>query len=226
MNCQEVRALLDELVDGTLQEDERRAVEEHLKGCVECRTSEAGLRTLLARVGALPRRIPPMRDPWPDIARRLRTGEVIPLDFAGRSRRWYPLGAVAAAAAVLIVAVSLVTAVLVGRERAARVASAPELPAVAAGVTPASLELAQAQATFDGARKQLVAALNARKASLSPQTLAVVERNLEIIDRAVGEMQAALARDPGNRELPALLLTAYRQEIDLLQRVVRLPSRG
>jgi CheY-like chemotaxis protein len=54
----------------------------------------------------------------------------------------------------------------------------------------------------------------------------VVEENLKIIDRAVGEVQAALARDPGNRELPALLMTAYRQEIDLLQRVVQLPSRG
>jgi len=226
MNCREVRGLLDDLVDGTLRAEERRAVEEHLKGCVECRTSEAGLRTLLARIGTLPRRIAPAHDPWPDIARRIKTGEVIPLDFAGRSRRWYPLGAAAAAAAVVVVAVALVTAVLVGRERAARVAQSQERPATAAGVMPVSLDLAQAQATFDGARTQLLAALEARKESLSPQTLAVVEENLKIINRAVGEMQAALARDPGNRELPALLLTAYRQEIDLLQRVVQLPSRG
>jgi anti-sigma factor RsiW len=226
MNCREVRALLDDLVDGTLQPEKRRAVEEHLKGCVECRTSESGLRTLLARVGALPRSIVPVRDPWPGIIARIRDGEVIEADFAGRSRRWYPLGAAAAAAAVLIVADSLVTAFLVGRERAARVAQATEAPTAAAGVTPASLDLAQAQAAFDGARTQLLAALEARKGSLSPQTLAVVEENLKIIDGAVGEMQAALARDPGNRELPALLVTAYRQEIDLLQRVIQLPSRG
>lgn len=31
MNCREVRALLDDLVDGTLNAEERRAVEEHLK---------------------------------------------------------------------------------------------------------------------------------------------------------------------------------------------------
>ena len=226
MNCREVRALLNDLVDGTLQEAERRTVEGHLKGCVECRTSEAGLRALLARVGALPRSIAPVRDAWPGIVSRIGAGEVIESDFAGRGRRWYPLGAVAAAAAVLIVAVSLVTAVLVGRERAARVALAPVRPGTTAGVAPASLELAQAQATFDAARTQLLAALEARKGSLSPQTLAVVEENLKIIDRAVGEMQAALARDPGNRELPMLLVTAYRQEIDLLQRVVQLPGRG
>ena len=226
MNCREVRALLDELVDGALQGEARRAVEGHLRSCVECRASEAGLRALLARVGALPRSIAPARDPWPDIARRITTGEIIPLDFAGRSRRWYPLGAAAAAAAVLIVAISLVTAVLVRRERATRVAAGSEQPTATAGVALASLELGQAQATFDAARKQLLAVVEARKGSLSPQTLAVVEENLKIIDRAVGEMQAALARDPGNRELPALLLTAYRQEIDFLQRVVQLPSRG
>jgi hypothetical protein len=93
-------------------------------------------------------------------------------------------------------------------------------------VTPASLELGQVQATFAAARQQLLAALEARKGSLSPQTLAVVEENLKIIDKAVGEMQAALARDPGNRELPMLLVTAYRQEIDLLRRVTQLPSHG
>ena len=226
MNCREVQALLDDLLDGDLPEGQRRKVEDHLRGCAECRTSEARLRALLARVGALPRSLAPARDPWSGIVSRITAGEVIEHDFAGRGRRWYPLGAAAAAAAVLILTVSLVTAVLVSRERASRVALAPERSGAAVGVTPASLELAKAQATYAAARQQLLAALEARKGSLSPQTLAVVEENLRIIDRAVGEMQAALARDPGNRELPMLLVTAYRQEIDLLRRVTQLPSRG
>jgi anti-sigma factor RsiW len=226
MNCREVRALLDDLVDGDLSEEHRREVEKHLERCVECRTSEAGLRALLARVGALSRSLAPARDPWPGIVSRITAGEVIEHDFAGEGRRWYLLGAAAAAAAVLIVAVSVVMAVLVGRERASRVVLTPERPGAAVGVTPASLDLAQAQATYTAARQQLLAAFEARKGSLSPQTLAVVEENLRIIDKAVGEMQAALARDPGNRELPMLLVTAYQQGIDLLQRVTQLPTRG
>jgi hypothetical protein len=39
-------------------------------------------------------------------------------------------------------------------------------------------------------------------------------------------MEDALARDPGNQELPSLLVTAYRQEIDMLQRAAGLPARG
>jgi anti-sigma factor RsiW len=225
MNCREVLALLDDFVDGALPEQEMRAVARHLEGCAECRTSDARMRALLAKVGALPRRIAPPRDPWPGIAERIVAGNVVQFDYAGRSKRWYLLGAAAVAAAVLIAAVSLVTALLVRSGRESRVASVPERP-TATVLTPASLELAQAQATYETARKQLLAALDARKASLSPQTVAVVERNLKIIDRAVGEMQTALARDPGNRELPALLVTAYQQEIDLLQRVTQLPGRG
>lgn len=226
MNCREVQALLDDLVDGDLPEGQRRKVEDHLKGCAECRTSKARLRALLAGVGALPRSLAPARDPWPGIVSRIMAGEVIEHDFAGRGRRWYPLAAAAAAAAVLILTVSLVTAVLVSRERASRVAVTPKRSGTAVGVMPASLELAQAQATYAAARQQLLAALEARRGSLSPQTLAVVEENLKIIDKAVGEMQAALARDPGNRELPMLLVTAYWQGIALLRHVTQLPSRG
>jgi hypothetical protein len=75
--------------------------------------SPACAHCLLGR--ALPRSITPAHDPWLRIVARIKDGEVIEADFAGRSRRWYPLRAAAAAAAVLIVAVSLVTAFLVGR---------------------------------------------------------------------------------------------------------------
>lgn len=225
MNCRDVLLLLDDFVDGTLPEGERREVARHLEGCPECRTSDARMRALLAEVGALPRSIPPRRDPWPSIAERIMAGKVVDFDYARRSKRWYLVGAAAVAVAVLVAAVSLVTALLVRSERGSRMASVPERPATTA-VTPASLELTQAQATYDAARKQLLAALAARKASLSPQTVAIVERNLKVINEAVAEMQTALARDPGNRELPALLMTAYQQEIDLLQRAIQLPARG
>jgi anti-sigma factor RsiW len=225
MNCRDVEALMDDFVDGTLPERERRGVAGHLEACPECRTSEARMRALLARVGALPRAVEPPRDPWPTIADRITAGTVIEADFASRGRRWYLLGAAAVAAAVLITVVSLTTVLLVRHDRESNIAATPGRPG-ATGVTTASLELSQAQETYAAARVQLLAALQARKATLSPQTLEVVEKNLRVIDRAVAEMQAALARDPANREIPALLVATYQQEVDLLQRVTSLPGRG
>jgi anti-sigma factor RsiW len=224
MNCHQVNAMLDDFVDGALSEDARRQVVRHLESCRECRTSDARMRALLAQVRALPREVQPPRDPWTDITRRIMAGKVVEADFAGRGRRWYLLGAAAVAAAVLIAGIGIVTAVLVRGERASRLATAHRAGATA--VTPASLGLEQAQATYAAARVQLLAAFEARKGALSPKTLEVVEKNVRIIDRAVAEMQAALARDPANREIPELLVAAYQQEIDLLQRVTSLPGRG
>ena len=224
MNCRDARLLLDELADGTLAGESKRALDAHLAGCPECRASEARMRALLARVEALPRALEPARDLWPQIADRIAASNVVPAGFAARGRRWVPLGAAAAAAALLIAVTAVVTAVLVRGERASR--SAASVPAEVPGAVQASLALADARSTYEAARRQLVGALESRRGSLSPATLKVVDDNLAIIDRAVREMEGALARDPGNRELPALLVAAYRQEIDMLQRAAALPARG
>jgi len=224
MNCRDARLLLDDLVDGAIGETSRHALELHLRGCVACRASEAQLRNLLAAVGALPRRIEPARELWSGIAARITAGNVVTGAFAERGRRRIPLGAAAAAAALLIALTSIVTAVLLRGGHASREGLASD--GGARGTVAASLQLSQARSTCEAARRQLLTAFEARRASLSPATLKVVDDNLRIIDRAVRDMEDALARDPGNQELPSLLVTAYRQEIDMLQRAAGIPARG
>ena len=57
---------------------------------------------------------------------------------------------------------------------------------------------------------------------LSPATVAVLERNLALIDAAIAEARAALEADPANADLRALLWGAHRQKLDLLDRATRL----
>ncbi len=223
MNCSEARSLLDNLADGTLAESTAGALNAHLKTCAACRDAEAGARALAARVEALPRAVEPARDLWPGIAARITASNVVPGEFPGRARRRVPLAAAAAAAAILVAATAVVTAV---RGRGARPSATAGLQSSEPGAVQASLALADARSTYETARTQLLAALAARRGSLSPATLRVVDDNLRIIDRAVREMEDALARDPGNADLPALLVAAYRQEIDMLQRAAALPARG
>jgi hypothetical protein len=224
MNCRDARLLLDDLVDGTIAEDSQRALALHLRECAECRTSEARMRALLARVGALPRSIEPARDMWTGIAGRIKAGNVVAGDFAAHDRRWTLVGAAAAAVAALITVTAIVTAVLVRSERLSRVALSPD--SGARGAVTASLELSEARGTYDTARRQLRAALATRRGSLSPATLKVIDDNFRVIERAVREIEDALAHDPGNRQLPSLLAAAYRQEIDLLQCATGIPARG
>jgi hypothetical protein len=73
-------------------------------------------------------------------------------------------------------------------------------------------------------RRQLLAAFQARKGRLMPSTVKVVEKNLRIIDRSLGDIETALRKDPGNRDLTFLLAGTFRQELDLLRQAVQLSN--
>ena len=59
MDCQEVARRLDEYAASELSAQERGEVDEHLRGCADCRAALSGLRSLDARVRALPVRALP-----------------------------------------------------------------------------------------------------------------------------------------------------------------------
>jgi hypothetical protein len=77
---------------------------------------------------------------------------------------------------------------------------------------------------YRGARDELMSALDARRSTMSTETLRVVESNLRVIDHAIARITAALSEDPNNPQLTYRLASAYRQQIELLQRATRLPA--
>ena len=70
-------------------------------------------------------------------------------------------------------------------------------------------DLSQATAT-------LAATLDARRGELDPETVRVIEENLQIIDSAIAEIEAALAQNPDDPRLEAALLAAWNQRLRLL----------
>ncbi len=52
--------------------------------------------------------------------------------------------------------------------------------------------------------------------------MAVVEANLQVIDRAIAESRAALAADPASGELARMLADAYNAKLGVLHRMVQL----
>jgi len=71
-----------------------------------------------------------------------------------------------------------------------------------------------ARATSDAAADMLAglsAELEARRAVLSPETIAIVEQNLRAINAAIAETARALADDPGNVQLERMLAQVTRQ---------------
>ena len=225
LTCAEARERLDDHVDELLDAASSRELEAHLEGCAGCRAELRELRRLLAEAAALPDEIEPPRELWDGIASRLEPrGRVLP--FAPSLRRWAFLAPPLAAAAALALAIGL--GLRSGPATApfpapgpgqSPVATTPSLQAASLGGA-ASLE--QAEAEYRRATEQLLESLRSDPRALPPGTLEAVEKNLSDIDRALGEIRAALGKDPENAQLARLLNGTQRRKLQMLQSVARL----
>jgi hypothetical protein len=68
--------------------------------------------------------------------------------------------------------------------------------------------------------------IDERRATLDTATVGVIERNLTIIDQAILESRAALARDPASAYLNEQLNNALERKVELLRAAVLLPVRS
>jgi putative zinc finger protein len=73
--------------------------------------------------------------------------------------------------------------------------------------------------------KQLQNIITDRRRELDPATISVIEESLKIIDAAVKQSRAALARDPRSGFLVDQLNSALDKKVELLRTVALLPSR-
>lgn len=218
---------LSDYLDDELTGGERAAVESHLATCAECAATLAALRRVVACASSLSSAAPE-RDLWPGIAARM----------AEPTRRVSFTLPQLAAASLLLATLSggAVALFLSTRENAGANAAVPATPTVqprsgqgADSVQPVesspdglALAVSFADAQYDAAVADLERALERGRGRLDEFTVSVVEQNLSIIDRAMGEARSALAADPSNGYLSGHLLEARRQKLDLLRRAAAL----
>lgn len=187
MSHPDMEVKLNGYVDGTLAAGDRAEVEAHLVECTECRAVVAELRDLQSAARSLPQSIEPKRDLWTGIETRLTR----------RGWRRFAL----AAAAIVILAFALYRL----------------LPPSPTFYRPAEEGWVAVQADLDRSTDQLARILATERDRLNPETIALLERNLRIIDAAIAESRAALARDTANVDLQRLLAAAAHQKVELLQ---------
>ena len=239
--------------DDELGGAEREAVEQHLRGCADCRAVLNDLKRVVAQAQSMPPR-PPQADLWAGIAAQFRGTGVDGTHHSTRVpfRRPVPVRFAftmpqLAAAAVVLMAVSAGVAWQIadrsGRNTnsaataaagaqpsdGARDASAPALLAApdrdaASGAAIAQVGYADAQ--YDAAVADLEKALKQGRGRLDASTIAIVEHNLQIIDQAIAQAREALAGDPANSYLSGHLVEARRRKLDLLRRATALTSES
>lgn len=193
--CRDVAPLIDEYLDGKLVPEPHAMVERHLADCPACRAEVESLRSMLAEVHALPRSVPPERDLWSGIAPRLSRPSA--WGFARLSRAPRLALQLAAAIGLILIGAALAAAWLAQR---------------------APTAFATDQARYNAASAALAERLAQEPGVLAPDTRAVVQRNLAIVDAAIKEAEAALTANPGNTALEQMLITRYEQRLSLLRR--------
>jgi anti-sigma factor RsiW len=216
MRCEDWLDRFDDYLDGRLDHTVAAKLRAHVAGCSSCTEELAGVRELRKRVADLPRSLEPRRDLWPAIAARISDEEVVRGRFGRR--------ALLAAAAAVVVMSAVVGSFYIGRSQA--IVTTRPAPAVGGG--PSAVLLATLENLgvndYQATRRELVEALEARKHQLSPETMDVVAQNLRLIDDAMDRIARALGEDPQNEFLMKRLAGAYRRQIDLLRRAVRMPA--
>lgn len=161
---------------------------------------------MIARARELSTEISPQQDLWPGIEAAIRRPKV---------SAWTPRLAQAAAIVLLIGASSGLT----------WLTTKDQVQVVE--VVPAGLVFEQASfggryalgVGYQEAHRDLEAQLDTELQRLSPEAREEVETNLAMIRGAIGQINAALAKEPDNSLLQELLVQTYREELALMQRV-------
>ena len=83
----------------------------------------------------------------------------------------------------------------------------------------------RAKPTYDHEIATLRGIVRERRSQLDPKTLSVLEHNIQIIDEAIAQSRAALARDPRSRFLGDQLDDALDKKLELLRTAALLPAR-
>ena len=231
MTCDLARDRISELVDGDLDRAARAELDAHLATCASCAALAEDLEVVRRASRSLPTLDPPERV-WTAIARQLPVQAVN--RSASRSREWVKV--TLAIAAVLVAAVAITMLVRRGRSVESQVAesASPAMPAPAqpgpqpgaqsadsADLKSLQSELQQAESHYENAIQKLETLARDRR-TLNPQDAAILQKNLLLIDSAIGESRAALRAQPANDMAQESLFEAFRSKIALLQDTISL----
>ena len=236
--------MLSDYLDGSLSAEEAGGLRRHLDGCSSCQTVLEELKAVRDWAGSLQDR-EPERDLWPGIRDVLDERQVIDLNtrMGGRERPgtgsgrgrgrgvFLSIPQLSAAAAALVVLTAGGSWALLAPGTSSS-ASAPALletavsePAVTEGSPPVArlvgLQDSRVEAYLSEV-EELETILDQGRSTFEPNTVRILERNLELIDRAIRESIEALAIDPGNAFVEEYLRRSYERKVSYLREATAL----
>jgi hypothetical protein len=226
MTCDRSQSLIDDYVDGTLDAGLRKEVEAHLVDCDACRALAQDFAAIRRGARELEPHTPPAYV-WSKLAASLaaeqKRGFLSRLVARGMSPTWEPI----AALAVVLIIVAGISRVVWQQFSAPSEAPRPVAVAPAPTSDPelvqsVETELKLAEEHYQKAIAGLEQITRTESAALDPQVSAVLQKNLAVIDEAIGESRTALQTQPTSEVAQESLFAALRNKVSLLQDTVML----
>jgi hypothetical protein len=213
--------LLNDLADDALAAAERATIEGHVATCERCGALVEELRELRRAAG----RLGPIEPPphvWHRIERHLPRGTASSGASSGPARgllygshTWW-----LAAAALLLLAT--IVGLRFGPGYNPSPGDSAAAPADADLAQAVEAELQQAEQHYQRAITGLEQIATREQGELDPQTAALLQKNLAVIDQAISESRAALKVEPESEPAQQSLLESFKQKVALLQATVAL----
>ena len=176
------------------------------------------VKRVVKRLDELAQQVPPPRDLWPAIAQAIEAEKAQEKGGAtapSQSRRptwWMP--AVGMAAAVALVSIGVIIGTQIGTA-----------PAITAGTTqPGNPDVIRTtagvrDANYQKQREALLKEVNNRLQTMPAAEREKVAGSLKTLQRSIGEIEAALGKDPANALLQELLVNSCQEEMRALTAV-------
>jgi anti-sigma factor RsiW len=225
MSCRDYSEAIAEFVDGALDPARQRELERHVEGCAACRALVADLKSIQAaaftldRVELPPHILPALRARMAEEPIPASRGRLLAFP-ASRPARLAWLAA--AAALVVITAAGMLSLRSPDATHTADQTAATTPVDANDAVASVQAELQLATEHYEKAIQQLEQIARSENGALDPQVAAVFQRNLQVIDQAIGESRAALQTQPASADVQESLFDAMRSKVALLQQTVEL----
>jgi hypothetical protein len=163
------------------------------------------------RIDQLAQNVAPARDLWPAIAAAIEVDRASALvESAPRRTRWLPVAGMAAAVALVTLGVFIGRIITPAPQTLAGTTLTQE-----ASLMPAALR----DANYRKQRDALLVEVNTQLKAMPAAEREKVAASLATLRRSIGEIEAALGRDPANALLQELLVSSCQEEMRALTAV-------
>ncbi|PWT83926.1 MAG: hypothetical protein C5B57_05820 [Blastocatellia bacterium] len=219
---------INDYADGSLPQEDRASIAEHIDQCADCRALLADLVELRRLASALGPLDPPSRvwsqleasvlRPSASDAPMTRKREAVHAlqHQIGHRALGYAVGVAAAA----VLALATVAGLQLWRTQDTATSSNEESPGQSA-----EAELRAAEHLYQDAiagLERIAEIAGASTSGLDPSTLATLRENLAVVNRAIDESRAALGAQPDSEIARQSLLDGFRTKVTLLQDTIAL----